>query len=106
MSWIQKLLPPKIKRAEGVKKSIPEGLWVKCPACEAVLYSTDLDNNQITAFHPGAMNHSQANTVDSARGVKIGIVSDLHCNHAGLMQALEILRDAESNVDLEKPPEP
>jgi acetyl-CoA carboxylase carboxyl transferase subunit beta len=46
MSWLQKLLPPKIKRSEGVKKSIPEGLWSKCPACEAVLYATDLDNNQ------------------------------------------------------------
>lgn len=46
MSWLQKLLPPKIKRSEGARKSIPEGLWAKCPACEAVLYSTDLDNNQ------------------------------------------------------------
>jgi acetyl-CoA carboxylase carboxyl transferase subunit beta len=46
MSWLQKLLPPKIKRSEGLKKSIPEGLWSKCPACEAVLYSTDLENNQ------------------------------------------------------------
>ncbi|MCX7179687.1 MAG: acetyl-CoA carboxylase, carboxyltransferase subunit beta [Proteobacteria bacterium] len=46
MSWLQKLLPPKIKRAEGVRKSIPEGLWCKCPACEAVLYTTDLESNQ------------------------------------------------------------
>jgi acetyl-CoA carboxylase carboxyl transferase subunit beta len=46
MSWLQKLLPPKIKRSEGVRKSIPEGLWAKCPACEAVLYSTDLETNQ------------------------------------------------------------
>ena len=46
MSWLQKLLPPKIKRAEGVRKSIPEGLWAKCPACEAVLYGSDLENNQ------------------------------------------------------------
>lgn len=46
MSWLQKLLPPKIKRAEGGRKSIPEGLWCKCPACEAVLYSSDLQNNQ------------------------------------------------------------
>ena len=45
MSWLQKLLPPKIKRSEGLRKSIPEGLWAKCPACEAVLYSTDLENN-------------------------------------------------------------
>ena len=46
MSWLQKLLPPKIKRAEGLRKAIPEGLWSKCPACEAVLYSADLDGNQ------------------------------------------------------------
>ena len=45
MSWLQKLLPPKIKRAEGARKSIPEGLWRKCPACEAVLYATDLEQN-------------------------------------------------------------
>jgi acetyl-CoA carboxylase carboxyl transferase subunit beta len=46
MSWLQKLLPPKIKRSEGVRKTVPEGLWTKCAACEAVLYSTDLENNQ------------------------------------------------------------
>lgn len=45
MSWIQKLLPPRIKASTGVKKAVPEGLWVKCPACEAVLYRTDLENN-------------------------------------------------------------
>ena len=48
MSWLQKLLPPKIKRGEGTgaHKSVPEGLWSKCPDCEAVLYTTDLDDNQ------------------------------------------------------------
>jgi acetyl-CoA carboxylase carboxyl transferase subunit beta len=46
MSWLQKLLPPKIKRSEGARKTVPEGLWTKCPACEAVLYATDLENNQ------------------------------------------------------------
>ena len=49
MSWLQKLLPPKIKRSESVarsKSSIPEGLWSKCGACEAVLYRSDLDSNQ------------------------------------------------------------
>jgi adenosine kinase len=37
--------------------------------------TTDLDDNQITAFHPGAMNHSQANHVYDAKGVKLGIVA-------------------------------
>ena len=46
MSWLQKLLPPRIKATPGAsKKAVPEGLWVKCPACEAVLYRTDLDKN-------------------------------------------------------------
>ena len=46
MSWLQKLLPPRIKSTPGVKKTaVPEGLWIKCPACEAVLYRTDLENN-------------------------------------------------------------
>lgn len=47
MSWLQKLLPPKIKRSVGAgRKTVPEGLWSKCPSCEAVLYRTDLENNQ------------------------------------------------------------
>ncbi len=47
MSWFQKLLPPKIKRREGEtgKKNVPEGLWFKCPACQAVLYHSDLEKN-------------------------------------------------------------
>ncbi len=46
MSWLQKLLPPKIKRdATTQKKVVPEGLWSKCEACEAVLYRADLEKN-------------------------------------------------------------
>jgi acetyl-CoA carboxylase carboxyl transferase subunit beta len=46
MSWIQKLLPPRIKSTAGVRKqAVPEGLWVKCPSCEATLYRTDLEKN-------------------------------------------------------------
>lgn len=47
MSWLQKLLPPKINRDDNnTRKSIPEGLWSKCPSCEAVLYRSDLENNK------------------------------------------------------------
>ena len=46
MSWLQKLLPPKINRTgTGTKKNVPEGLWSKCPSCGAVLYATDLEKN-------------------------------------------------------------
>ena len=47
MSWLNKVLP-KIKRsATGAerKTNLPEGLWSKCPSCEAVLYATDLQKN-------------------------------------------------------------
>jgi len=37
--------------------------------------TTDLDDNQITAFHPGAMIHSHVNRVDQAPGARLGIVS-------------------------------
>ena len=48
MTWLNKLLPPKIKRESGQaprRSTLPEALWSKCPACEAVLYATDLANN-------------------------------------------------------------
>ncbi|TMH82785.1 MAG: acetyl-CoA carboxylase carboxyltransferase subunit beta [Betaproteobacteria bacterium] len=46
MSWLQKLLPPKINRTgTGAKKNVPEGLWSKCPSCAATLYATDLEKN-------------------------------------------------------------
>jgi adenosine kinase len=37
--------------------------------------TTDLDDNQITAFHPGAMSHSHANRIAEAAGVTLGIVA-------------------------------
>ncbi len=47
MSWFQKISPPRIKRRENpeLKKNVPEGLWLKCPACQEVLYHSDLENN-------------------------------------------------------------
>jgi len=46
LSWLQKLLPPKINRSgTSTKKNVPEGLWSKCPSCNAVLYTADLEKN-------------------------------------------------------------
>ncbi len=46
MSWLDKLLPPKIQQSRpSERRAMPEGLWVKCDACETVLYKTDLDGN-------------------------------------------------------------
>ncbi|MED5618331.1 acetyl-CoA carboxylase, carboxyltransferase subunit beta [Ideonella sp. BN130291] len=47
MSWLEKLLPPKIQQTDPAeRRSVPEGLWIKCPSCETVLYKTDLEQNQ------------------------------------------------------------
>ena len=46
MSWLEKLLPPKIQPTDpNERRQVPEGLWIKCPACETVLYKTDLEQN-------------------------------------------------------------
>jgi acetyl-CoA carboxylase carboxyl transferase subunit beta len=47
MSWLKNVIPPKIKHIVGSvsKKNIPEGLWCKCPSCQAVLYRTDLEQS-------------------------------------------------------------
>ena len=46
MSWLEKLLPPKIQHTEpSERRTVPEGLWIKCPSCETVLYKTDLEQN-------------------------------------------------------------
>ena len=45
MSWLGNLVAPKIKRAIGTKKSMPEGLWSKCTSCQSVLYRSDLETN-------------------------------------------------------------
>ncbi|WP_274572154.1 acetyl-CoA carboxylase, carboxyltransferase subunit beta [Neisseria leonii] len=45
MSWLDKILPPKIKRADKNASVVPEGLWHKCPSCAATVYSTELLKN-------------------------------------------------------------
>lgn len=46
MSWLEKLLPAKIQHTDPAdRRQMPEGLWIKCPACEAVLYKADLEHN-------------------------------------------------------------
>jgi len=45
MSWLQKLMPARI-RTEGTSKGkVPEGLWEKCEGCGAVLYRPELERN-------------------------------------------------------------
>lgn len=47
MSWLQKIMPPRIRTDAAVvkKRSVPEGLWEKCERCSAVLYGPELEEN-------------------------------------------------------------
>ncbi len=52
MSWLEKILPPKIRKTDtAARHQIPEGLWLKCPSCSTVLYKTDLEQNQFVCPH-------------------------------------------------------
>ncbi|MEO8307147.1 MAG: acetyl-CoA carboxylase, carboxyltransferase subunit beta [Pseudomonadota bacterium] len=44
MSWFEKIVPSRINTERRVR-SVPEGLWIKCPACDAVLYRAELERN-------------------------------------------------------------
>jgi len=45
MTWFEKIIPSRIK-TERRTRSVPEGLWIKCAACDAVLYRAELERNQ------------------------------------------------------------
>jgi acetyl-CoA carboxylase carboxyl transferase subunit beta len=44
MSWFEKLMPSRIK-TERKTRSVPEGIWIKCPECGAQLYRAELERN-------------------------------------------------------------
>lgn len=46
MSWINKILPSIASGSrEGTKSAVPEGVWKKCPRCDAMLYEKSLSEN-------------------------------------------------------------
>ncbi|MEJ2060281.1 MAG: acetyl-CoA carboxylase, carboxyltransferase subunit beta [Gammaproteobacteria bacterium] len=45
MSWFEKLVPSRIRTDATGKRAVPEGLWNKCNACNAVLYSAEVERN-------------------------------------------------------------
>lgn len=44
MTWFEKIMPSRIK-TERRTRSVPEGLWMKCAMCDAVLYRAELERN-------------------------------------------------------------
>jgi acetyl-CoA carboxylase carboxyl transferase subunit beta len=76
MSWFEKIVPSRIKTERRVR-SVPEGLWIKCPACDAVLYRAELERNLHVC--PKCSHHMRIKArerlvrfLDPATGVEIG----------------------------------
>jgi adenosine kinase len=66
---------PYANRLERLKLPQTHIRQVKDTFTAQAFITTDLDDNQITAFHPGAMNHSHINQVGDAKDVSLGIVA-------------------------------
>lgn len=45
MSWFEKLMPSRIRTDNATKRTVPEGLWVRCVGCDATLYRPELERN-------------------------------------------------------------
>jgi acetyl-CoA carboxylase carboxyl transferase subunit beta len=45
MSWFEKLMPSRIRTDNATKRTVPEGLWVRCEGCDATLYRPELERN-------------------------------------------------------------
>lgn len=58
MSWFERLLPSKI-RTSSRSRSVPEGVWCKCPSCDSVLYRAELERNQMVC--PKCDHHQRIN---------------------------------------------
>jgi len=76
VSWYEKIVPSRIK-TERRSRSVPEGLWIKCPACDAVLYRAELERNLHVC--PKCSHHMRmharerlARFLDEDSGVEIG----------------------------------
>ena len=67
-------------------KTIPGAFTAQC------FITTDLDDNQITAFHPGAMSNATINHVSDAKDVGLGIVAP--DNREGMIQHAREFADA------------
>ena len=74
MATVGEDIPPYLARFEGL--GIDTALFKRIPGqfTAQAFITTDLDDNQITAFHPGAMNHSQQNHVTRTLGASLAII--------------------------------
>ncbi len=107
MSWFKRLLPSKIRTQKGEKsKSVPEGLWTKCPGCEAVLYSNELERNLHVCPKCNYHDHIPARSrllklLDENSGIELAekVVAEDRLNFRDLKKYTDRIRDAEKSSE-------
>ncbi len=77
MTWFQKLMPGRIRTEGGSSRKVPDGLWVKCKSCDAVLYQPELERNQQVCpkcnFHMSLTGRARlVRFLDDGAGVELG----------------------------------
>jgi adenosine kinase len=74
MATVGEDIGPYLERLDAL--GLPSQLLKRIPGqfTAQAFITTDLDDNQITAFHPGAMNHSHQNHVDAGLGARLAII--------------------------------
>lgn len=53
MNWLSNLIPPRIRSFVSEQKEVPDNLWQKCTACEAMLFHRDLAESLNVCYHCG-----------------------------------------------------
>lgn len=61
MSWLTEFVRPKIRTLLG-RREVPDNLWIQCPACQQMLYHTELQRNLKVCSHCG--HHLRASSVE------------------------------------------
>ncbi len=88
MSWLKKLIPSKIRtKNKQKKKTSHEGLWQKCPSCEAFLFKSELERNLDVC--PKCQHHTRIN---ARKRLKYFLDPKLHQEIGQNIEPIDILK--------------
>ena len=80
MSWLDKILPSRIRAAVKKKSSVPEGLWYKCSDCDAVIYRAEYEKNLSVCpkcNHHGSISARKRIDLFLDKGEKVEVLSTI-----------------------------
>ncbi|MEN8178550.1 MAG: acetyl-CoA carboxylase, carboxyltransferase subunit beta [Pseudomonadota bacterium] len=91
MSWFEKLMPSRIRTDGGNKRAVPEGLWTKCPGCNAILYRAEMERNLDVC--PKCNHH---NRISAQRRLETFLDPDLREEIGGDLESIDPLKFKDS----------